>query len=104
MESALLQSAGKHFRLAETLMGDLGQIRGRGMLFSIKTRYAEGIDSLCVIGMKGMAGLMRMQSAAFTSRKRDGPILSMDWIHALGKETLLTELYGTTLSPDPPRA
>jgi hypothetical protein len=48
--------------------------------------------------MSGMAGLMKMETAVFSPTGLDGPLFSMDMISAMGRDTLLLELYDTTLS------
>ena len=98
MEMWLKEIAEKRFRLLPKNMGDLSRIKGRGMVFDIESFDAEGVGSICLMRMKGMAGLIRMISATFTPTKLDGPIFSMDWIHAFGRETLLLELFDTMIS------
>lgn len=98
MDMDLKATAGKYFRLVPKDMGALSQIRGKGMVFHAESYEAEGAGSMCLLHMEGMAGLMRMESAAFTPSRLDGPILSTDRICADGEETLLLELIDTTLS------
>ena len=98
MDIWLKEIAGRHFRLIRRDMGDLSRIRGKGMTFDVECFDAEGAGSICLMQMKGMAGLMSMISAAFTPSKLDGPIFSMDRIRAFGKETLLLELFDTMAS------
>ncbi len=88
----------KCFQLARKEMGDLSVIKGKGMRFETESYEVKGAGSLCLIFAKGMAGLMKMESASFTPLYLDGPILSMDRIHLPWKEILLMEMYGTALS------
>ena len=100
-EMALKEASRKHFNLAKKEMGNLSAFRAKGMRFEIESYEVKGAGSLCLISMKGMAGLMKMESATFTPSCLDGPILSTDWIHLPWKETLLIEMYGTTLTEQP---
>ena len=94
----LKEIAGAYFRLVPKDMGDLSRIEGKGMVFHAESYEAEGAGALCLLHMEGTAGLMTMESAAFTPSRLDGPILSMDRICANGEETLLLELIDTVLS------
>lgn len=96
-----MEASGKRFQLARRDMGDLSSFKAKGMRFEIESYEVKGAGSLCLISMKGMAGLMKMESATFTPSRLDGPILSMDWIHLPWKENLLIEMYGTTLTEQP---
>ncbi len=98
MEMWMKEIAQKHFRLIQKDMGDLSRIRGKGMVFDVESFDAEGAGSMCLMMMRGMAGLIRMVSATFTPAKLDGPIFSMDWIRAFGRETLLLELFDTMIA------
>ncbi len=101
MDLCLKEASGKCFQLAQKEMGDLSGFRAKGMRFEMESYEVKGAGSLCLISMKGMAGLMKMESASFTPSCLDGPILSMDRIHLPWKETLLIEIYKTTLTEQP---
>lgn len=91
-------AAEAHYKLIQQEIGSYSEIKGRGMRFRTTVYDAEGIGRLCLMEMKAAAGLMRMQTGVFSPVGLDGPIFSFDYIKAFGKETLLMELYDTTLS------
>lgn len=98
----LVKSAAEsHFHLTKKDIGSFTQIKGRGMRFQTKVYEAEEIGRLCLMEMKAAAGLMRMETGVFSPVGLDGPIFSFDYIKAFGKETLIAELYDTTLSHPP---
>ena len=101
MECYLKEVSGKHFQLAQKDMGEFSVIKAKGMRFEMESYEVKGAGSLCLMTMKGMAGLMKMECATFTPSCLDGPILSMDWIHLPWKENLLAEVYRTTLTEQP---
>ena len=91
-------SAGSHFHLTEQDIGEFSDMKGRGMRFITKVYEAESGGQLCLMEMKAAAGLMRMETGVFSPTDLDGPILSFDHIKAVGKETLIIELYDCTFS------
>ena len=101
MDSFLKEASGKRFHLRQKDMGDFSLIKAKGMRFDMETWEVEGAGSLCLISMKGMAGLMKMKSACFTPTRLDGPILSIDRIRLPWKDTLLVEMYKATLTEQP---
>jgi len=101
MASDIKEIFGKRFQLVQKEMGDLSGFKAKGMRFEMETYEVKGAGSLCLIAMKGMAGLMKMESASFTPSCLDAPILSTDRIHVPWKETLLIEMYNTSLTEQP---
>ena len=98
MNERIFTAAAAHFPLREKDIGEFATIRGRGMAFAVKAYEAPGAGSLCLMEMSGMAGLMKMETAVFSPTGLDGPLFSMDMISAMGRDTLLLELYDTALS------
>lgn len=101
MDTCLKDACGKYFQPVRKEMGDLSAVKAKGMHFEMESYEVKGAGSLCLISMKGMAGLMKMESASFTPSCLDGPILSTDRIHLPWKEILLIEIYRTTLTEQP---
>ena len=92
------ESAESYFRLEELNIGAFAEMKGKGMKFHTGVYDAEGAGRLCLMEMKGPAGLMHMDTGVFSPTEKDGPIFSFDYIKAAGKETLILELYDTTIS------
>ena len=101
MNERIFTAAAARFPLRERDIGEFARLRGRGMDFKVKAYEAPGAGSLCLMEMRGMAGLMKMETAVFSPTELDGPLFSVDAISAMGRDTLILELYDTTLShPD----
>lgn len=98
MINIIKAAAEAHFRLTKKDIGEYSDIKGRGMHFKTTVYNAEDTGRLCLMEMKAFAGLMRMDTGVFSPVGLDGPIFSFDYIKAFGKETLIAELYDTTLS------
>lgn len=98
MLEILKSAAGSHFDLAKQDIGEFSDMKGRGMRFITEVYEADGGGQLCLMEMKAAAGLMRMETGVFSPTGLDGPVFSFDYIKAVGKETLLLELYDCTIS------
>ena len=98
MINTIKELAGACFRLTEQNIGDYANMKGKVSRFRTKVYDAEGAGRLCVMEMKAAAGLVRMETGVFSPTQLDGPIFSFDYIKATGNETLILELYDTTLS------
>ena len=89
------------YKLTKVTVGNYAQIKGRGMRFDVRVFDAKGSGRLFLMEMKGMFGLMRMETATFTPVSLDAPLFSIDIVKAFGRSTLVLELYDTTVShPD----
>lgn len=101
MKDWFLNEVRKHWKLTEMDLGEYAQIKKGGMHFHMQAYMAEGAGKLFLMDMKALGGMMKMETVTFTPTSLDGPILSGDAVWALGKSTLVLELYDTTLShPD----
>ncbi len=101
MIDKMKEAAGARFRLTQQDIGPFANMKGKVSKFRTKVYDAEGAGRLCVMEMKAAAGLVRMETGVFSPTELDGPIFSFDYIKASGNETLILELYDTTLShPD----
>lgn len=89
------------YRLIPLDMGGDARLSAKGFTFLTKTYEVEGLGHLCVMSMKAMAGLMKMETVVLSCFEKDMPLLNFDWVSVLGKETQIVELYDTQLSPLP---
>ena len=97
IKSALLW----RYKLRPLDIGDDARLSKNGMVFYTEAYEIEGIGHLCIMSMKAMAGLMKMETVILSSTERDLPLLNLDWVSAFGKETQIVELYDTQLAPYP---
>ena len=97
--SDLDQQIRRRFAVKSRDLGQLARVKGKGMHFAIRSFTVEGLGFYSTISMSAMLGLMKMQTLVFTPLRKDAPLFSYDRIHALGRDTLLLELYDTQLAP-----
>lgn len=74
-------------------------LKAAGMTFSINAYRADGLGHISTMKAKGFCGLMQMETLIINPTERDLPLYSYDRIFAMGKDTLITELYDTILDP-----
>ena len=72
---------------------------GKGMAFRLQAFDWNGCAALSSLAMRAFCGLMRMDTLICTPYAKDLPLYSLDLIHALGRHTLLVEVYDTQLAP-----
>ena len=56
---------------------------------------------LCLLTMSAMFGLMKMETAVFSPKDRDIPLINLDRVRFMKKETLISELYDIQTEPYP---
>jgi len=72
---------------------------GKGMKFRLQSFDWEGCACLSHLTMRAFLGTMRMETVICTPYAKDLPIFSYDFINALGRRTLLVEVYDTLVHP-----
>ena len=95
------QQLEKEYTLTPEDIGGDAHLSRKGMTFETQSYTVEGLGHLCVLNMKAMLGLMKMETVVLSVFDRDVPLVNLDWISAFGKETQLNELYDTQIAPYP---
>ena len=72
---------------------------GKGMKFHLQSFDWDGCACVSYLTMQAFYGLMKMETLICTPYTKDLPIFSYDLINAIGKRTLLIEVYDTQLEP-----
>lgn len=83
---------------------DIGQdarLSKSGMTFETERYEIRGLGHLCVMRMKAMLGLMKMETAVLSVYGKDVPLFNLDYVRAMGKETQMAELYDVQLAQAP---
>ena len=101
MTDRILNIIGSKYPLTEIDCGDFAGMKVSGMSFKISAYKAEGLGHVSVMRATGMMGLMRMDTLMINPTDLDLPLYSYDRIFAMGNDTLITELYDTTVTPFP---
>ena len=72
---------------------------GKGMKFQLQSYDWAGNACVSYLTMRAFLGLMKMETIICTPYLKDLPIFSYDLINAIGKRTLLIEVYDSQLEP-----
>jgi hypothetical protein len=97
----ILKQLSQHYTLHWIDIGDDARLSKSGFVFDISVYEIEDIGHLCMMNMKAMFGLMRMETVILSVTQKDVPLLNIDWVKVPGKQTLIGELYNTQLEPWP---
>lgn len=97
----LLEQLSLRYRIRENDIGEDAHLSKNGFVFDIHTFEINEIGHLCIMNMKAMLGLMQMETVVLSSINKDMPLMNMDQVKVMGKQTLIGELYDTQLSPWP---
>ena len=91
----------QRFALKKENLGADARLAKSGMVFETEAWEVPELGHLCVMRMNAMLGLMKMETAVLAVDGKDVPLLNLDWVKAMGRETQIAELYDTQLAPYP---
>lgn len=75
--------------------------KAKGMVFRTEAFRVGEIGHLCIVRMEGLLGMMEMETVVFTVTGKDVPLINLDWVSVMGKETMMIEMYDDQLDPYP---
>ena len=97
----LLRQLSRHYKIRKIDIGEDAHLAKKGFVFDTRTYMIKDVGHLCIMNMKAIFGLMRMETVILASEKKDMPLMNLDWVKLPGKQTLIGELYDTQLTPWP---
>ncbi|MBR2577805.1 MAG: hypothetical protein IKE38_02630, partial [Erysipelotrichaceae bacterium] len=77
-----------------------GSFKLSGMTFDTEAYEAEGLGHISVMKASGMLGMMNMDSFIVNPFDVNMPLLSIDRIKAMGKDSLYMEIYDTCIDSE----
>ena len=89
------------YTLEPTDLGSDARLAKKGFTFETEAYEIRELGHLCIMRMKAMFGLMKMETTVLSVTCRDMPLINFDRIIALEEETQMVELYDTQLSFEP---
>ena len=84
---------GEAFGLKKVDIGADAVLSARGAKLETESYEVEGFGHLCTLKMRAMMGMMTMETVVLSSYEKELPLLNIDWVQAMGKETLIIEYY-----------
>ena len=96
-----LQLLSKKYTVNPCDLGSDAQLSQKGFHFDTEAYDVSGLGHLCIMKMKGLLGLMKMETVVLAVSDKDVPLYNVDWIAAFGKEMQIMELYDNQISFQP---
>lgn len=94
----VLQKLNAKYGTEEVNIGTDAKLDKGLMHFTVKRYNVKGIGNLCLLNMKGMFGLMRMETVVLSCDTKDVPLFNADSVSAMGNVTQIVELYDTRIA------
>jgi len=99
----VLETLKQHYEVIEKDIGSDAKLDKGLMHFTVRSFDIAGIGNLCLLNMRGMLGLMKMETVVISSFTKDVPLLNIDTVSAMGNTTRIAELYDTRIGQKNPR-
>lgn len=88
----------KSYSLKQLDLGADARLAKKGFTFETESYEVTELGHLCIMRMKAMLGLMRMETVILSVTHKDVPLINLDYVKVFGKETQLVELYNTQIA------
>ena len=98
MKDAIIRKLNEKYTLNRRDMGELKSIHKGMFSFDNEAYEIENVGNLFFMNMKGMFGLMKMQTVVITPLERDLSICNFDVINAMGNYTGIFEMYRSSIN------
>ena len=89
------------YNLTPVEIGDDARLKNKGMVFETDSFEAGDLGHFCIVRMKAMHGMMRMETAILSINEKDVPLLNVDRLVVFGKTTQMAEMYDVQITPYP---
>ena len=90
---AVKKALGAAFPLTKNDVGADSRLKARGTTLETESYQVSGFGHLCILRMRAMMGMMKMETVVMASYEIEMPLLNLDWVQAMGKETQIIEYY-----------
>ena len=93
LDEAVKRSVGEAFVLNKIDIGEDASLSAKGTKLETERYEVEGSGHLCILKMRAMMGMMKMETVVLSAYEKELPLLNIDWVQAMGKETQIIEYY-----------
>ena len=100
----MLEQLGRSFPVTPEELGGDARLKKGPVVLETESYRVEGVGHYCILRMNALLGLMKMETIVLAAREKDLPLLNLDRVCAMGKDTQIAELYDTQLQPWPQAA
>ena len=81
------------FSLVKNDIGSDAKLSAKGTTMETESYEISGFGHFCILRMHAMMGLMKMETAILAPFEKELPLMNLDWVQAMGKETQIIEYY-----------
>lgn len=97
--SWMLRRLSEAFELEREDIGKDARLKKNGIVLETQSYRVSGVGHFCILRMNAFFGLMKMETVVLAPTEKDLPLLNLDRVSVLGKDTQIAELYDTQLAP-----
>jgi len=90
---AVKKALGDAFLFEKIDIGSDAKLSAKGTTLETERYEIKGFGHLCILHMRAMMGMMKMETAVLASFEKELPLMNLDWVQAMGKETQIIEYY-----------
>lgn len=87
------------FELEKEDIGSDAHLKKNGIALDTESYRVSGVGHFCILRMNAFFGLMKMETVVLAPTEKDLPLLNLDRVSFLKKDTQFAELYDTQLFP-----
>ena len=99
--SWIREQLSRTYSLNQLDLGADARLAKKGFTFETESYEIAELGHLCIMRMKAMLGLMRMETVVLSVTHKDVPLINLDYVKAFAKETQIVELYDTQIAFEP---
>ena len=96
----LLEKLARQYEVTEEDIGKDAKMDKGPMHFRVKCYKVKDVGHVCLLSMKAMFGLMKMETVVLSSLEKDMPLLNLDTMLVARNKLQMAELYDTSLGYD----
>lgn len=88
-----LKKLQQKYEVREADLGEDAQLKKAGMKFDLRSFEVSNVGHFFIMNMSGMLGAMKMETVVLAPEFRKLPLVNIDFVAAMGKNTILAEYY-----------
>lgn len=83
------------YEVREVDLKDNALLKKSGLKFALRSYEVKDIGHFFIMDMTGMLGAMKMETVVLATMEKNLPLVNIDYVNAMGKETMMAEYYDT---------
>ncbi len=88
-----LKKLQERYEVKETDLKENALLKKAGMKFAMRSFEVADLGHFFIMDMTGMLGAMNMETCVLAVETRKVPLVNIDYVNAMGKESMMAEYY-----------